>query len=204
MYLFSKVLPLDSTPVTGTRELWLCLGVKLQQTIHLPVVYFIKSSLCYYTQQKPLQNRSSLQQMIIILLIGLNILKLESKREALLPLFSCAGKVDMCAEAGALRPGPLSFLFSYQRPHTYQFQISQEQRERETTDRKGIFFFYSPLFPLARLTECLHLSHFTEESNYSSGLTYKDKPSNLQKSTPQKLNWVQKHLNAERTSQLID
>lgn len=62
----------------------------------------------------------------------------------------------MSAEAGALRPGPLSFLFSYQRPLTYQFQISQEQRERESTDRKGIFFA-SPLFPLEKLTECLHL-----------------------------------------------
>lgn len=52
------------------------------------------------------------------------------------------------------------------RPHAYQFQISQEQRERETTDRKGIS---NPPFPLARLTECLHPSHFTEESNYSLG-----------------------------------
>lgn len=131
----------------------------------------MKRPLCYYIQEKSLQNRSSLQQVIIILLIGLNVLKLEFKQQALLSLFSCAGEVDMCAEAGAPRPGPLSFLFSYQGPRTYQFQISQEQRERETTDRKGIF--YSPLFPLARLTECLHPSHFTEENNYSSGLTYK-------------------------------
>ena len=73
----------------------------------------------------------------------------------------------------APRPGPLSFLFSYQRPDAYQFQISQEQRERETTDRKGIFFYPSPLLffsLLARLTECLPPSRFTEESNYSLGL----------------------------------
>lgn len=56
-------------------------------------------------------------------------LKLEVKWLALHSLFARAGEVDMCAEAGALRPGPLSFLFSYQRPHTYQFQISQEQSE---------------------------------------------------------------------------
>lgn len=61
----------------------------------------------------------------------------------------------MCAEAGAQGPGPLSFLFSYQRPLSYQFQILQEQRERETTDRKGIFFL--PLFPLEKFTECVHL-----------------------------------------------
>lgn len=67
-------------------------------------------------------------------------LKLEVKWQAMISLFAREGEVDMCAEAGAQRPGPLSFLFSYQRPHTYQFQISQEQRERETTDRKGIFF----------------------------------------------------------------
>lgn len=59
---------------------------------------------------------------------------------------------DMSAEAGVQGPGPLSFLFTNQRPLTYQFQISQEQRERETTDRKGLFFFFfffpSPFFLL--------------------------------------------------------
>ena len=92
---------------------------------------------------------------MIILLIGLNIFKPEVKWQALLSLFARGGEVDMCAEAGAQGPGPLSFLFSYQRPLSYQFQISQEQRERETTDRKGIFFL--PLFPLQKLTECVHL-----------------------------------------------
>jgi len=54
-----------------------------------------------------------------------------------------------------------------------------EQRERKTTDRKGIFFssfFLLPThfssLPLARLTECLNPSHFTAESNYSLGLTH--------------------------------
>lgn len=104
------------------------------------------------------------------------------KWQALLALFACAGEVDMCAEAGAPRPGPLSFLFSYQRPQTYQFQISQEQRERERErplTGRGFFFF----FPSARLTECLRPSHFTEESNYSLGLNRdKDQPGNLQTS----------------------
>lgn len=140
MCLFNKVLPLDSTLVSGTRELWLHRGVKPPRSIHLAKVYFIKMPPCYFIQQKSLQHKSSLQRVIIIRLIGLNVLKPEVKWQALLSLFACAGEVDMCAEAGAWRPGPLSFLFSYQRPHTYQFQISQEQRERETTDRKGIFF----------------------------------------------------------------
>lgn len=127
------------------------------------------ASLLYYIQQKSLQKQSSFQQAIIILLMGLNVLKLEVKWQAHSDLFVCpyrGGEVDMCAP----RPGPLSFLFSYQRPRTYQFQISQEQRETETTDRKGIFF--PPFFSSssARLTECLHPSHFTEESNYSSEL----------------------------------
>lgn len=99
----------------------------------------------------------------------------------------------MCAE-----PGPLSFLFSYQRPRTYQFQISQEQRERETTDRKG-----TPPLPLARLTECLHPSHFTEESNYSLELILvsKDQPGNLQISTHRNKT---KLFCAARTSRFID
>lgn len=98
---------------------------------------------CYYILQKSLQNQSSLQQAIIILLIGLNVLKLEVKWRAQLSVCLCrGGEVDMCAGGSeAPRPGPLSFLFSYQRPLTYQFQISQEQRETETTDGKGIFFF---------------------------------------------------------------
>lgn len=186
MCLFNKVLPLDSILVSGTREFWLRRGVKPPRSIHLAKVYFIKMPPCYFIQQKSLQHKSSLQRVIIIRLTGLNVLKPEVKWQALLSLFACAGEVDMCAEAGARRPGPLSFLFSYQRPHTYQFQISQEQRERETTDRKGIFF---PLlfFPLARLTECLHPLHFTEESNYSLRWRnrQKDQPGNLQTAT----NW---------------
>lgn len=84
------------------------------------------------------------------------------------------GGGHVCRGSEPLRPGPLSFLFSYQRPLTYQFQISQEQRETETTDGKGIFFLSCLFFPpLARLTECLHPSQFTEESNYSSRLGLK-------------------------------
>lgn len=45
MCLFNKVLPLDSTLVSGTRELWLCLGVKLPQSINLAEVYFIRKRL---------------------------------------------------------------------------------------------------------------------------------------------------------------
>lgn len=111
----------------------------------------------------------------------------------------------MCAKAGASRPGPLSFLFSYQRPHTYRFQISQEQRERESTDRKGIFSFFL-FFSLARLTECMHPSHFTEESNYSFGLTLAQQrqrptwqPSDINQLNS---NWVPKLVSAERAHRL--
>lgn len=74
----------------------------------------------------------------------------------------------MCAEAGAQGPGPLSFLFGYQRPLSYHFQISQEQRERETTDRKGIFF--PPPFSFRKVHRMCAPSHFTEENSYSLGL----------------------------------
>lgn len=122
----------------------MCSGVKLLQSSNLSGGLFH-----YYIQQKSLQNKSSLRQMIIILLIGLNVfLRLEVKWQTLLSLFARAGEeVDMCAEAGAPRPGPLSFLFSYQRPsHTYQFQISQEQRERERPLTGSRFFFSPPSF----------------------------------------------------------
>lgn len=74
------------------------LGVKLLQSINLAEVYLIKTPLCYYIQQKSPQNKSSLQQVIIILLIGLNVLKLEVKW--LFSLFARAGEVDMCADGG--------------------------------------------------------------------------------------------------------
>lgn len=125
------------------------------------------------------------------------------KWQALLALFACAGEVDMCAEAGAPRPGPLSFLFSYQRPQTYQFQISQEQREREreTTDRKGIFFFLP----------------FSEVNRMSAPLTFhRGKQLFIRAQQRQRPTWepsditqliwssVPKLLSAERTSRLTE
>lgn len=185
MCLFNKVLPLDSTPVSGTRELRLCPGVKPLHSTNLAEVCFIKPPACYYIQQKSLQSKSSLQQVIIILLIGLNVfwnLKLSGRLCSLcLPVQGRWTCVSGGRGLRAPRPGPLSFLFSYQRPHTYQFQISQEQRERETTDRKGIFFSPPPLFFLP-FSEVNRMSA-PLASHRGKQLFIRAQPGNLQTST---------------------
>lgn len=191
MCLFNKVLPLDSTPVSGTRELRLCPGVKPLHSTDLAEVCFIKPPACYYIQQKSLQSESSLQQVIIILLIGLNVfwnLKLSGGLCSLcLPVqgrWTCvSGGRGLWAPSSEARPSILPVQLP-EASHLSVPDLTRAERKRDHWQEGDFFFFPPPFFfsLLARLTECLPPLRLTEESNYSLGLnlaTFRRQPTDI-------------------------
>lgn len=87
-----------------------------------------------------------------------------------------AGEVDMCErKQGAPSSEARPSILPVQLPEAWRLSVPDLTRTERKRDhwQKGDFFYPSPLLffsLLARLTECLPPSRFTEESNYSLGL----------------------------------
>lgn len=84
-------------------------------------------------------DKCSLQQLIIIPLIGLNVIKPEVKWQAVLSLFACTwGGGHVCRARPFILPVQLP-----EASHLSVPDLTRTERKRETTDRKGNFFFSS-------------------------------------------------------------
>lgn len=189
MCLFNKVLPLDSTPVSGTRELRLCPGVKPLHSTNLAEVCFIKPPACYYIQQKSLQSESSLQQVIIILLIGLNVfwnLKLSGGLCSLcLPVqgrWTCvSGGRGLWAPSSEARPSILPVQLP-EASHLSVPDLTRAERKRDHWQEGDFFFlpppplFFLPFSEVDRMSAPL-------ASHRGKQLFIRAQPGNLQTST---------------------
>lgn len=110
----------------------------------------------------------------------MNVLKAEVQRQALLPLPSCERRWT-CVQ----RPGPPSFLFSYQRPLALISSRSHKNTEKERP-LTGRGFFFLPPPSTAKLTEVC-----TPHTSQRKAIIHQ--PGYLQTSTQETKLWTSKY-----------